>query len=223
MTIDVPDCGWVPRIDEAMAILRAEVGLEGRAPRPLHPAPFPPRFAAFLDLLVSWNRRLDLTAARTAEELLDLFLADAFVLNAWSADPQPAWVDVGTGAGAPGLVLALLDPLLRITLVEPRAKRVAFLRTAIGAAGLQGARVERTRLERLPSAEWDVSVSRATLSPVEWLQAGARLARAQIWVLLARAEVPSLDGWQADLQVRYHWPFTRHERVAVRYVRDPRP
>ncbi len=74
--------------------------------------------ALWLERLEEWNARIDLTAARSREELVDLMVADALVL----APRMPTGarvVDVGTGAGAPGLALALLRADLRVTLVEP--------------------------------------------------------------------------------------------------------
>ena len=88
----------------------------------------------WLERLEEWNARIDLTAARSPEELVDLMLADALVLAPRIAADARV-VDVGTGAGAPGLALALLRPDLRVTLVEPLGKRAAFLRTVIGEAG----------------------------------------------------------------------------------------
>src|SRR5579859_2669444 len=93
-----------------------------------------PAFAAvqtWLELLQQWNERTDLTAARSPEELVDLMLADALVL-AGRLESGARIVDIGTGAGAPGLALALLRPDLRTTLVESSSKRVSFLRTVLG-------------------------------------------------------------------------------------------
>src|SRR5262245_27869803 len=82
-------------------------------------------------LVSAWNARVDLTAARGPDELVDLMLADALVLAA-HVPPGARVVDVGAGAGAPGLGLAVARPDLRVTLVEPLQKRVAFLRTVLG-------------------------------------------------------------------------------------------
>lgn len=171
----------------------------------------------YLALVSEWGDRHDLTAARGDAELVDLFVADAAVL-AGHATPG-SWVDVGSGAGAPGLPLALLRPDLTMTLVEPRAKRVAFLRTAVGTFA-PGVTVQRSRSEGLPDLSHDVALSRATLPPAEWLAEGARIARREVWVLLAQAEPPALPGWRADRDLAYRWPLTGVERRAVRFVRE---
>ena len=176
-----------------------------------------------LDLAVVWNQRVDLTAARSAEELVDLYLADAMVLASASRElgslPSSArWLDVGSGGGAPGLPLAVLMPEARMTAVEPRAKRVAFLRTALATLGTRGIEVRRARSEQLPSGACEVAVSRATLAPPLWLAEGTRLARRAVWVLLAHDEPPRREGWQAALDLRYAWPLTGVGRRAVCYL-----
>jgi 16S rRNA (guanine527-N7)-methyltransferase len=119
------------------------------------------KLLCYLDELVTWNARVDLTAARSAEELVDLTLADAWMLA--HAGPEGHWVDVGAGAGAPGLVLAVLRPDWSVTLVEPRGKRVSFLRTIAGRLGADNVQVVRARGETLGDGGWDVAVSRATM------------------------------------------------------------
>src|SRR5262249_6909189 len=118
-----------------------------------------------LDLVLLWNQRTDLTAARSPEELVDLYLTDALVIAArGSRAAGERWLDVGSGAGAPGVALQLLRPELQLTLVEPRAKRVAFLRTAIGQLGL-GSKVVSGRSDGIAAQACDVAVSRATFPP----------------------------------------------------------
>ena len=156
-------------------------------------------------------------------ELVDLYVADAVVLAATEpcATPLPEklrWVDVGTGGGAPGLALALLRPDVELTLVEPRAKRIAFLRTALGALQRADVEVERARCEALPNAAWNVACSRATLPPAEWLEEGTRLATSAVWVLLARAPTPAARGWRVERELEYRWPLGGATRRAVRYV-----
>jgi 16S rRNA (guanine527-N7)-methyltransferase len=124
-------------------------------------------------------------------------------------------MDVGSGVGAPGVALALLEPGIRMTLVEPRAKRVAFLRTLLQKLGRPDVVVERLRSEALSDFSCDVAVSRATLPPPEWLREGARLARRDVWVLLARGEPPEQAGLSIVKSFTYLQPLTQKERRAV--------
>jgi 16S rRNA (guanine527-N7)-methyltransferase len=220
-TLRPPREGWQPLIERSLAAL----------PCPALPAHQVWQDAAqrktclkalgqLLELVVLWNRRVDLTAARSAEELVDLYLSDAWVLAASDADNSASWIDVGSGAGAPGLVLQLLRPGRELTLVEPRSKRVAFLRTAIGQLRLH-TKIVAERSDALRASSCDVALSRATLPPEEWLAEGARLARRSVWVLLARGAAPSRPGWQLASEVDYEWPLTQVPRRALCFTRVP--
>jgi 16S rRNA (guanine527-N7)-methyltransferase len=127
-------------------------------------------------------------------------------------------VDVGTGAGAPGLPIGLLRPDLRVTLVEPLQKRVAFLRTALGTLGAEVARrfsIRQVRVENMTEG-FDVAVSRATLPPEEWMARGVQLApEGDVWLLLAKLPLPAHAGWRAVVDQRYVWPLTGAPRRAV--------
>ncbi|MEZ4301935.1 MAG: RsmG family class I SAM-dependent methyltransferase [Polyangiaceae bacterium] len=180
--------------------------------------------SAWLEGIVTWNTRIDLTAARSDDELVDLMVADAVVLARHL--PRGARVaDIGSGAGAPGLALALLRPDLELTLVEPLDRRVAFLRRTIGALpGPPSARptVVRGRGEALvqQGRTFDVALSRATLPPPEWLALGDKLApEGEVWVLLAQGEPPSLPARRLASDVPYRWPLTDVPRRALRFPR----
>jgi len=201
--------GWMSRIERVL--------LHFPSSR-LEPSGAREDLCRFLDLVVTWNQRMDLTAARSEDELVDLMLADAAMLAQGSVDRGRHWMDIGTGAGAPGVALALLAPELRITLVEPRQKRVSFLRTALSTLKRADVALKRCRSEDLPPASCDVAVSRATLSPPDWLAEGARLATEAVWVLLARDPAPALAGCTADRNIDYVWPLTGAARRAVRFV-----
>jgi 16S rRNA (guanine527-N7)-methyltransferase len=177
----------------------------------------------WLDRMVEWNVRIDLTAARSTGELVDLMLADALVLS--EHVPQRAKVvDVGAGAGAPGLPLAILRPDLAVTLVEPLAKRTAFLRTVLASIGRDRTiEVVALKGEALAGTgrTFDVALSRATLAPAEWLGLGARLVHegGDVWVLLAKEGAPARDLVECVQTVTYVWPSTGADRRAARYVR----
>ena len=176
----------------------------------------------WIDLVIRWNERMDLTAARSLAELCDLMVVDGAVLAA-SLPDSGSLIDVGTGAGAPGLAIALFRPGIQVTLVEPLAKRVAFLRTVIGTLRATNVQVIRGKGDEVLArqARYDVAVSRATLPPEEWLALGARLATARVDVLLAREEPPPPPaGWEIASDLAYTWPQTNAARRAVQYRRS---
>jgi 16S rRNA (guanine527-N7)-methyltransferase len=168
--------------------------------------------------MVEWNAKINLTAARSADELVDLMIADALAL-APHLPPGARVVDVGSGAGAPGLPLALVRRDLAVTLVEPLAKRTAFLRTVLALLGRTDVCIASTKGEALGEAAFDVAVSRATFAPEAWLALGARLVRqgGDAWVLLAKESAPECAGMVEAQVLDYVWPRTQVLRRAVRY------
>ncbi len=98
---------------------------------------------AYLDLLALWSRRVDLTAAHTPEARVRVLIEPALALRPLLL--PGALLDVGAGNGSPGLVLALVEPARRVTLLEPRARRWAFLCEAARACGRGDVTILRSR------------------------------------------------------------------------------
>jgi 16S rRNA (guanine527-N7)-methyltransferase len=173
----------------------------------------------WLDALATWNEKIDLTAAKDARALAWLMLADAMKLA--PEIPQNATVvDVGTGAGAPGLALALLRPDLRMTLCEPLGKRAAFLRTAIGMLARIDVALDAKPAAELPHSAFDVAISRATFPPEEWLALGASLAKkgGAVWLFLAQDAAPVSPRTTIDATLAYDDASTGAKKRLVRYV-----
>jgi 16S rRNA (guanine527-N7)-methyltransferase len=121
---------------------------------------------AYLDLLARWSLRTSLTGARTAEERVALLVAPVLALLPHVSGSH--LIDVGSGNGSPGLVLALLRPELAVTLLEPRQRRWAFLREAARAAGRPEASVLRARHDEYAGPPADTVTLRALrLAPAE--------------------------------------------------------
>lgn len=176
------------------------------------------QIGGWLDLLQTWNKKLDLTAAKREGDLLDVMLSDALVLSKHL--PRDAVVvDIGSGAGAPGLPLAIIRRDLKVTLVEPAIKRISFLRTVLSAIGRTDIKLQRGRGEDLAKENVDVAISRATLPPPEWLALGASLVKSggEIWALLAKEELPIAPETRHLATIDYSWPHSQHERRAARY------
>jgi 16S rRNA (guanine527-N7)-methyltransferase len=158
-----------------------------------------PLITSWLTELCAWNRKLDLTAAKSREALLDLMLRDAIELAKFAPRKARA-VDVGSGAGGPGLALALLRPDLSVTLVESLAKRTSFLRAATTKLPQERVRIVlESAFDTLSRGEkWDAAISRATFEPQKWLEVGACLLRpgGHCAVLLSQIEAPAMPSMQ---------------------------
>ncbi len=117
--------------------------------------------------LLEWNQKFNLTAIRDSESIrAKHFLDSLSCALAWREHPPRRLVDVGTGAGFPGLVLKILYPAMRLTLVESVGKKANFCRHIVQTLGLEGVEVLTARAEdvgRLPQhrEKYDWAVARA--------------------------------------------------------------
>ena len=118
------------------------------------------RFAAHYELLVGWNRRLNLTRITAPDEAARRHFLESAFLTTLVEEPAEL-VDVGSGAGFPGLPLACVWGAARATLVEPNAKRCVFLKEAVRATGVGGVRVVEGRFAPEMVPEGALLVSRA--------------------------------------------------------------
>ncbi|MBN2869338.1 MAG: 16S rRNA (guanine(527)-N(7))-methyltransferase RsmG [Campylobacterales bacterium] len=110
-------------------------------------------------LLAKWNKIHNLTGAKTPDQIDD-FILDA-VTPITFLPPVTKAMDIGTGAGFPGMVLGIAMPNTRFTLVEPLAKRSSFLQFVKADLGLENVEVKGVRVEQLESAPYDLITSRA--------------------------------------------------------------
>lgn len=117
--------------------------------------------------LLEWNQKFNLTAVRDAESIRTKHFLDSFsCVLAWKASPPNHLIDVGTGAGFPGLPLKILYPHLKLTLVESVGKKVKFCKHIIRVLGLEHVEVIQARAEdlgqdRQQREKYDWAVARA--------------------------------------------------------------
>jgi 16S rRNA (guanine527-N7)-methyltransferase len=176
------------------------------------------KVGAFLELLLQWNAKVNLTGANSAGELVGEHLVDSFALS--TLVPKGASVvDVGSGGGLPAIPFAVLRPDCRVTLVEPRAKRTAFLATAQRLVGdAAGLALVRGRHEDVAPGSFDVAMSRATFPPGDWLAVAASLVRpGGSVVVLASGRVEALGEYDL-LEERRYRTGSGSTRWAARFV-----
>ena len=126
------------------------------------------RLKAFLELRSKWSQTHNLSGPK-ALTLLSTDVVDAVAV--WlCVDPEKPLVDIGSGSGVPGVMLACLAPTQEIHLVEPIAKRCAFMKTAVYQLGLKHVKVHRSRWpdKRFRDLNDSIPISRAVVSPEEW-------------------------------------------------------
>ena len=126
------------------------------------------RLEAFAELLRTENEHQNLVSRGTIEELWERHILDSAQLLRFSPAPAASWLDLGTGAGFPGLIVALLHAG-PVTVVEERRKRAEFLMRAAVTLGVQDrAKIHCTRAGRFESPPFDVISARA-FAPLEKL------------------------------------------------------
>lgn len=126
------------------------------------------RLDVFVDLLLLWQKRINLIAESTVPSIWTRHIADSLDLCALAGRRSP-WLDLGSGGGFPGIVKAIASPDTSVELVESNGKKAAFLRTVIRELGLDAA-VHAQRIEDSGTLLAAASaVSARALAPLETL------------------------------------------------------
>ncbi len=134
----------------------------------------------YLQLLLRWNARMNLTAIRTPERVIQRHFGESLFLARHLSPDARALLDHGSGAGFPGLPIALARPEIAVTLAESHSRKAAFLREAIRALELSNATVHGGRTESLPPEhQFEAVTLRAVDNPLLALEtASQRVASA---------------------------------------------
>jgi 16S rRNA (guanine527-N7)-methyltransferase len=111
--------------------------------------PLADRLAAYYELLTRWNRKINLTSLENLDEAIDRLLLEPLAASKFLPASAGLLMDVGSGGGSPAIPFKLVVPRLKLTMVEAKARKSAFLREAVRHLGLQGTQVETARFEEL--------------------------------------------------------------------------
>lgn len=193
------------------------------------------RLETLLDLWKRYGRAMNLTGAATqaalVEQVHDGIATVQCARGATGQEHPGPWLDVGSGGGFPGLVVAAMVEA-PLCLVEPRAKRAAFLELAVRAIGREDVGVERARIERStwnekvvgeqirrPRGLFWVATARAVFGPAQWLEAGMNLVEEGGHVL-----VHVVEGGEAGVdEIPEHSQWSPKGRIhAYRATRERR-
>jgi 16S rRNA (guanine527-N7)-methyltransferase len=125
---------------------------------------------AYLESLRRWNKKINLTGIRDEESCLRRHFGESLYLSRW-VGLQGRLLDIGSGAGFPGLCLKIVFPALAVTLLEPVGKKRAFLKEAARVCGMSLVEVRPERLEDFAGAGWAGVYDAATARAVGHLEA----------------------------------------------------
>ena len=150
------------------------------------------QFARYLDLLNKWNQVHNLTAVRDAEEQVSRHVLDCLAVLPYIEDAATL-ADIGSGAGLPALMLAIMRPQLAVTALESNGKKAAFIREAVRVLALANVQVVAQRVEDWQAPPQAVIISRALAAADRFIALTAHLGDANSrWLLMKGREVETL-------------------------------
>ncbi len=152
------------------------------------PAQTQAKLLAYLALLSKWNRVYNLTAVRDPVQMVMRHLLDSLSVAPYIKGSRV--LDVGTGAGLPGIPLALALPDVQFVLLDSNRKKTRFVTQAVADLGLSNVTVEACRIEDYASEPFDTVISRAFSELIDMLTATDRLCRAGGVMLAMKGEYP---------------------------------
>jgi 16S rRNA (guanine527-N7)-methyltransferase len=169
----------------------------------------------YIDLLLKWNARINLTAVREPNEIVQRHFGESLFAAKYLLDqylPQAA-IDLGSGAGFPGVPFALLAPEVGVTLIESQQKKATFLKELIHALGLKNVKVFSDRAENYPDTA-DLVMLRAVEKFGQALREAVRLAKpgGRVGLMIGSGQVELAKKLATDMSweaIRVPWSLSR--------------
>ncbi|MBI3570871.1 MAG: 16S rRNA (guanine(527)-N(7))-methyltransferase RsmG [Gammaproteobacteria bacterium] len=169
------------------------------------PSRIPEKLLDFLELLEKWNKTYNLTAVRDPEQMVPRHLLDSLSVLPYLQGPRV--LDIGTGAGLPGIPLALARPDLEFTLLDSNAKKTRFATQALHELGLKNVAVVQERVEKFhPAEKFDTLIARAFASIPDMLAASRHLCAPNGRFLVMKGVFPQeelaavTNGYRAEVK-----------------------
>ncbi len=165
-------------LQTGLAALGLDIGQSSRA-----------KLIRYLALLERWNRAYNLTAIRDPQAMVPWHILDSLVISPYLHGSR--MLDVGTGAGLPGIPLAIAHPEVSVWLLDSRAKRIQFLLQAVETLGLGNVEIVHQRAEQYrPEKKFDTLVARAFGALPKLLAAAGHLCRSDGAILVLKGRDP---------------------------------
>lgn len=182
--------------------------------------------STYIDVLLKWNARINLTAIREPSEMVQRHFGESLFAAKHLLEqnlPQTA-IDLGSGAGFPGVPFALLAPEVQVTLIESQQKKATFLKELVHALGLKNVKVFSDRGENYPGAA-DLVILRAVERFEQALRAAVRLTNSggRVALMIGSGQVESARKLTAefvwDVPVEIPCSLSRELLVGIKQIK----
>ncbi len=162
------------------------------------------KFARLLCELERWNARINLTAIREPREMISGHLLDSLAIR--PLIHGKSLIDIGTGAGFPGLPIAITEPGLTVELLDSNARKIGFVQHVIGELDISNATAVRSRAENYaPGKRFDTVIARALASIPRLIELGGHLVAEKGVMLALKGRYPAdeleemPDAWDYEV------------------------
>ncbi len=197
------------------AALRLNALLEDAGLEPLDPRTAA-RFESYLSLFLRWNQRLNLSSVRDEESIITTHLVESITVARALPAGIASLLDFGSGAGLPGIPIALCRPEIAVTLAESQSKKAAFLQEVVRTLGIP-AKVHAGRAETIEGV-FDCVILRAVDKMPKAVVAAAKLVAPAGWLALL-STTNQLDALKSAASREFFWrPQTHLPGSAKRIV-----
>ena len=175
----------------------------------------------FIKLIAKWNKAYNLTAVRNNEDMARLHILDSLAILPHIEGKRV--IDIGTGAGLPGIPLAIFMPEVEFVLLDSNAKKTRFVQQVILELKLKNVSVLHSRVENYqPQLGFDTMTMRAFASLPDIMKLTAHLLRADGVLLAMKGQIPEAELADIDAQttlIKINVPEVEAERCLVRIAR----
>lgn len=176
-------------------------------------------FITYLQELMKWNKVHNLTGLKTERDIIIKHFLDSILFAKVLPEQTSSLIDIGSGAGFPGIPLSIMNPDQNVLLIEPKKKKAIFLKHIVHQLGLKKAEVIDKRIENISGIQADAVLTRALFSINDFVEKAAHFVKNQGVLVLSKGT--NVEGELRNSVVKgmiirkFHLPFIRDIRYLI--------